>query len=164
MLNVLATVYTVETIPSNILFVQTICRADNVDDEVLVFLLGSLHILPYLNSSHRFYNLLQFQKIKDAIELHNTARCSIGPPKGVGDLKLESSLVQKDRPSESASAQIFFNSSDCIKGRQSISSTPAQSRHHSTCILYISFLVKESHMLPICHILCHSCSESHVCI
>ncbi|GMQ06149.1 hypothetical protein CsSME_00050846 [Camellia sinensis var. sinensis] len=29
------------------------------------------------------------KKIKDAIQAHNTARCSIGPPKGVGDLNLE---------------------------------------------------------------------------
>lgn len=35
-------------------------------------------------------SLAKFQKIKDAIELHNTARCSIGPPKGIGDLNLES--------------------------------------------------------------------------
>ncbi|KAK9018113.1 hypothetical protein V6N11_001096 [Hibiscus sabdariffa] len=34
-------------------------------------------------------SLAKFQKIKDAIEMHNTARCSIGPPRGVGDLKLE---------------------------------------------------------------------------
>ncbi|KAL3825272.1 hypothetical protein ACJIZ3_021301 [Penstemon smallii] len=35
-------------------------------------------------------SLAKFQKIRDAIELHNTARCSIGPPKGVGDINLES--------------------------------------------------------------------------
>lgn len=29
---------------------------------------------------------LQFQKLKDAIAVHNTARCSIGPPVGVGDV------------------------------------------------------------------------------
>ncbi|KAK6151935.1 hypothetical protein DH2020_014570 [Rehmannia glutinosa] len=34
-------------------------------------------------------SLAKFQRIKDAIELHNTARCSIGPPKGIGDLNLE---------------------------------------------------------------------------
>ncbi|KAE8696920.1 Thioredoxin-like 2 [Hibiscus syriacus] len=34
-------------------------------------------------------SLAKFQKIKDAIEMHNTARCSIGPPRGVGDLNLE---------------------------------------------------------------------------
>ncbi|KAF5935112.1 hypothetical protein HYC85_026241 [Camellia sinensis] len=34
-------------------------------------------------------SLAKFQKIKDAIQAHNTARCSIGPPKGVGDLNLE---------------------------------------------------------------------------
>ncbi|KAF3633972.1 Thioredoxin-like 2, chloroplastic [Capsicum baccatum] len=34
-------------------------------------------------------SLAKFQKIKDAIQLHNTDRCSIGPPIGVGDLTLE---------------------------------------------------------------------------
>ncbi|XP_051113793.1 thioredoxin-like 2, chloroplastic [Andrographis paniculata] len=34
-------------------------------------------------------SLAKFQKIKDAIEVHNTARCSIGPPKGIADLNLE---------------------------------------------------------------------------
>ncbi|CAB4318641.1 unnamed protein product [Prunus armeniaca] len=48
-------------------------------------------------------SLAKFQKLKDAIALHNTARCSIGPPKGVGDLVLEPSSVPKDKPSESAS-------------------------------------------------------------
>ncbi|KGN56427.1 thioredoxin-like 2, chloroplastic [Cucumis sativus] len=42
-------------------------------------------------------SLAKFQKIKDAIEMHNTARCSIGPPKGVGDLILEPSLAPKDK-------------------------------------------------------------------
>ncbi|KAF5481864.1 hypothetical protein F2P56_002480 [Juglans regia] len=49
-------------------------------------------------------SLAKFQKIKDAILTHNTARCSIGPPRGVGDLKLEPSLAPKDRPAESTSA------------------------------------------------------------
>ncbi|VVA10370.1 PREDICTED: thioredoxin [Prunus dulcis] len=49
-------------------------------------------------------SLAKFQKLKDAIALHNTARCSIGPPKGVGDLILEPSSVPKDKPSESASS------------------------------------------------------------
>ncbi|KAK4432910.1 Thioredoxin-like 2, chloroplastic [Sesamum alatum] len=35
-------------------------------------------------------SLAKFQKIKDAIELHNTDRCSLGPPKGVGNLNLDS--------------------------------------------------------------------------
>ncbi|KAL2229084.1 thioredoxin-like 2, chloroplastic isoform X2 [Sesamum indicum] len=34
-------------------------------------------------------SLAKFQKIKDAIELHNSDRCSLGPPKGVGDLNLD---------------------------------------------------------------------------
>ncbi|KAJ7973714.1 thioredoxin-like 2, chloroplastic [Quillaja saponaria] len=46
-------------------------------------------------------SLAKFQKIKDAIQTHNTARCSIGPPKGIGDLILEPSCVPKDRPIES---------------------------------------------------------------
>ncbi|XVE76833.1 hypothetical protein DITRI_Ditri13aG0012000 [Diplodiscus trichospermus] len=43
-------------------------------------------------------SLAKFQKIKDAIEMHNTARCSIGPPKGVGDLNLESVSAPIDKP------------------------------------------------------------------
>lgn len=45
-------------------------------------------------------SLAKFQKIKDAIEMHNTDRCSIGPPKGVGDLSLESSSAAKEKPAE----------------------------------------------------------------
>ncbi|EPS62275.1 hypothetical protein M569_12517 [Genlisea aurea] len=33
-------------------------------------------------------SLAKFQKIKDAIDVHNTARCSTGPPRGVGDINL----------------------------------------------------------------------------
>ncbi|KAH1108292.1 hypothetical protein J1N35_012060 [Gossypium stocksii] len=48
-------------------------------------------------------SLAKFQKIKDAIEMHNTARCSIGPPKGVGDLNLESvSAPKNDKPTGSS--------------------------------------------------------------
>ncbi|PON50449.1 Thioredoxin [Parasponia andersonii] len=47
-------------------------------------------------------SLAKFQKIKDAIETHNTARCSIGPPKGVGDLLPV--LAPKDKSTESPSA------------------------------------------------------------
>ncbi|KAK2398103.1 atypical CYS HIS rich thioredoxin [Trifolium repens] len=46
-------------------------------------------------------SLAKFQKIKDAIQTHSTARCSIGPPKGIGDLLLEPSSAPKDRPAES---------------------------------------------------------------
>nr|ACU18560.1 unknown [Glycine max] len=46
-------------------------------------------------------SLAKFQKIKDAIEMHNTARCSIGPPVSIGDLLAEPSSVAKDRPAES---------------------------------------------------------------
>ncbi|CAK9173997.1 unnamed protein product [Ilex paraguariensis] len=48
-------------------------------------------------------SLAKFQKIKDAIELHNTARCSIGPPKDVGDLNFETPSVPKDEQSGSSS-------------------------------------------------------------
>lgn len=47
-------------------------------------------------------SLAKFQKIKDAIELHNTARCSIGPPMGVGDLNLESPSPPKEKLAESS--------------------------------------------------------------
>ncbi|OMO69628.1 Thioredoxin [Corchorus capsularis] len=46
-------------------------------------------------------SLAKFQKIKDAIEMHNTARCSIGPPKGVGDLNLGSVSAPIDKPTGS---------------------------------------------------------------
>ncbi|KAK4396930.1 Thioredoxin-like 2, chloroplastic [Sesamum angolense] len=47
-------------------------------------------------------SLAKFQKIKDAIELHNTARCSIGPPRGIGDLALESLSPLKEKQAESS--------------------------------------------------------------
>lgn len=46
-------------------------------------------------------SLAKFQKIKDAIQTHNTARCSIGPPKGVADLNLESAPPPKETQEES---------------------------------------------------------------
>ncbi|XP_022147515.1 thioredoxin-like 2, chloroplastic [Momordica charantia] len=50
-------------------------------------------------------SLAKFQKIKDAIVMHNTARCSIGPPRGVGDLILEpASLAPKDKQQTEASS------------------------------------------------------------
>ncbi|KAH8482332.1 hypothetical protein Peur_068169 [Populus x canadensis] len=42
-------------------------------------------------------SLAKFQKIKDAIEMHNTARCGIGPPKAVGELTLESISAPPDK-------------------------------------------------------------------
>ncbi|WOG94258.1 hypothetical protein DCAR_0313551 [Daucus carota subsp. sativus] len=42
-------------------------------------------------------SLAKFQKIKDAIQMHNTDRCSIGPPRGVGDLNLEAVSAPKDK-------------------------------------------------------------------
>ncbi|KAB1209314.1 Thioredoxin-like 2, chloroplastic [Morella rubra] len=58
-------------------------------------------VYPIHKPIHKKY--LRFQKIKDAIQTHNTARCSIGPPKGVGDLKLEPSFAPKEKPAESTS-------------------------------------------------------------
>jgi len=46
---------------------------------------------------------VQFQKIKEAISTHNTARCSIGPPIGVGDLDLLDSLTPLEKPAEASS-------------------------------------------------------------
>ncbi|CAN1185589.1 Thioredoxin-like 2, chloroplastic [Linum perenne] len=43
-------------------------------------------------------SLAKFQKIKDAIATHNTERCSIGPPKGVGDVTLDSIASPKNNP------------------------------------------------------------------
>ncbi|KAK3005056.1 hypothetical protein RJ639_017393, partial [Escallonia herrerae] len=48
-------------------------------------------------------SLAKFQKIKDAIQTHNTARCSIGPPIGVGGLNLEPLSASKDKQVESSS-------------------------------------------------------------
>ncbi|KAK9142425.1 hypothetical protein Syun_011825 [Stephania yunnanensis] len=48
-------------------------------------------------------SLAKFQKIKDAIAIHNTERCSIGPPKGVGELNLPDSFPPpKDAPATSS--------------------------------------------------------------
>ena len=44
---------------------------------------------------------LQFQKLKDAIAIHNTDRCSIGPPVGVGNV-LDTSSAQ-EKPAEATS-------------------------------------------------------------
>lgn len=47
-------------------------------------------------------SLAKFQKIKEAIALHNTDRCSIGPPKGVGDLSLEGISAPLEKPAGSS--------------------------------------------------------------
>ncbi|XP_077211815.1 thioredoxin-like 2, chloroplastic [Tasmannia lanceolata] len=48
-------------------------------------------------------SLAKFQKLKDAIETHNTARCSIGPPLGVGELNLVDTPNSMDKPAEASS-------------------------------------------------------------
>ncbi|XP_073316814.1 thioredoxin-like 2, chloroplastic [Primulina huaijiensis] len=71
---------------------KTLCKSLNV--KVLPrfhFYRGADGLLESFSCS-----LAKFQKIKDAIELHNTARCSIGSPKGVGDLNLEGSTAPKE--------------------------------------------------------------------
>ncbi|KAL4194807.1 hypothetical protein AMTRI_Chr05g70300 [Amborella trichopoda] len=46
----------------------------------------------------------KFQRIKDAIVQHNTERCSIGPPLGIGDLNLPGAPPSsKDEPAEASS-------------------------------------------------------------
>ncbi|XP_057768293.1 thioredoxin-like 2, chloroplastic [Salvia miltiorrhiza] len=47
-------------------------------------------------------SLAKFQKIKDAIALHNTDRCSIGPPRGIGELNLEGPTSSKEKLAESS--------------------------------------------------------------
>ncbi|PWA54762.1 thioredoxin-like 2, chloroplastic [Artemisia annua] len=54
---------------------------------------------PYSEFMSRFF--WHFQKIKDAIQTHNTDRCSIGPNKGVGELKLDTVLPPKNKHAES---------------------------------------------------------------
>ncbi|KAI3775578.1 hypothetical protein L1987_50157 [Smallanthus sonchifolius] len=49
-------------------------------------------------------SLAKFQKIKDAIQMHNTDRCSIGPNKGVGDVNLETVSASKNKQAESPSS------------------------------------------------------------
>ncbi|KAK3137299.1 hypothetical protein QOZ80_5BG0450530 [Eleusine coracana subsp. coracana] len=48
-------------------------------------------------------SLAKFQKLKDAIAVHNTARCSIGPPTGVGDVNLLDSGSPQEKPAEASS-------------------------------------------------------------
>ncbi|XP_008782549.1 thioredoxin-like 2, chloroplastic [Phoenix dactylifera] len=47
-------------------------------------------------------SLAKFQKIKDAIATHNTARCSMGPPLGVGDLNLLETPTTQEKPAEAS--------------------------------------------------------------
>ncbi|KAJ1262078.1 hypothetical protein BS78_09G079900 [Paspalum vaginatum] len=47
-------------------------------------------------------SLAKFQKLKDAIAIHNTARCSIGPPVGVGDVDLLDSASLQEKPAEAS--------------------------------------------------------------
>lgn len=46
-------------------------------------------------------SLAKLQRLKEAIATHNTARCSIGPPVGVGDLFVEASTSQ-EKPAETS--------------------------------------------------------------
>ncbi|CAL5096690.1 unnamed protein product [Urochloa decumbens] len=44
----------------------------------------------------------RFQKLKDAIAIHNTDRCSIGPPVGVGNVDLLGSASPQEKPAEAS--------------------------------------------------------------
>ncbi|EEF48055.1 thioredoxin-like 2, chloroplastic [Ricinus communis] len=46
-------------------------------------------------------SLAKFQKIKDAIALHSTTQSSSGPPKGIGELTLESVSAPTEKPAGS---------------------------------------------------------------
>ncbi|KAF8036369.1 hypothetical protein BT93_C2168 [Corymbia citriodora subsp. variegata] len=71
----------------------------------------NVKVLPYFHFYHGAdgqvesfsCSLAKFQKIKDAIEKHGSARCSAGPPKGVGDLNLEVGSLLKDNQTGSSS-------------------------------------------------------------
>ncbi|URE30033.1 Thioredoxin [Musa troglodytarum] len=54
-------------------------------------------------SYYKMYTFGIFQKIKDAIAIHNTNRCSIGPPIGVGDVNLFESSPPQQQPAEAGS-------------------------------------------------------------
>lgn len=45
---------------------------------------------------------MQFQKIIDAITTHNTPRCSLGPPLGIGNIGLEA-LTSLEKSAETSS-------------------------------------------------------------
>ncbi|CAL4895313.1 unnamed protein product [Urochloa decumbens] len=47
-------------------------------------------------------SLAKFQKLKDAIAIHNTDRCSIGPPVGVGNVDLLGSASPQEKPAEAS--------------------------------------------------------------
>ncbi|KAJ0881920.1 putative Thioredoxin domain-containing protein [Helianthus annuus] len=75
----------------------------NFDENKLMCKNLNVKVLPYFH----FYrsadgqlesfscSLAKFQKIKDAIQTHNTDRCSIGPNKGVEDVNLETVSAAK---------------------------------------------------------------------
>ncbi|KAK4342479.1 hypothetical protein RND71_038295 [Anisodus tanguticus] len=64
---------------------KSMCKALNVK------VLPSFHFYRGADGQLESFScsLAKFQKVKDTIQLHNTDRCSIGPPIGVGVLTLE---------------------------------------------------------------------------
>ncbi|XP_050219646.1 thioredoxin-like 2, chloroplastic [Mercurialis annua] len=66
----------------------------------------NVKVLPYFHFYRGAYgqlesfscSLAKFQKIKDAIALHNTAPSSSGPPKEIGELTLESVSTPTEKP------------------------------------------------------------------
>ncbi|PKA57278.1 Thioredoxin-like 2, chloroplastic [Apostasia shenzhenica] len=49
-------------------------------------------------------SLPKFQRIKEAIATHNTVRCSIGPPLGVGDIDLSDIDSLQEKPAKATTA------------------------------------------------------------
>ncbi|KAJ0977483.1 hypothetical protein J5N97_012957 [Dioscorea zingiberensis] len=50
-------------------------------------------------------SLPKFQKLKDAIATHNTPRCSIGPPLGVGNIDLIEASMSLEKSAETSSRE-----------------------------------------------------------
>ncbi|CAD5190720.1 unnamed protein product [Musa acuminata subsp. malaccensis] len=96
---------TVEEHP-NILFIKV-----NFDENKPMCKRLNVRVLPYFHFYRGADGLLEsfscslakFQKIKDAIAMHNTDRCSIGPPTGVGDIDLLGRSPSQEKPAEAAS-------------------------------------------------------------
>ncbi|XP_073307935.1 thioredoxin-like 2, chloroplastic isoform X2 [Primulina huaijiensis] len=73
---------------------KTLCKSLNVK------VLPQFHF--YRGADGLSFSCSLAKKIKDATEIHNTDRCSIGPPKGVGDLNFESSTRPKEQQAKSS--------------------------------------------------------------
>ncbi|KAK6236471.1 Thioredoxin domain - like 10 [Theobroma cacao] len=69
----------------------------------------NVKVLPYFHFYHGAHgqlesfscSLAKFQKIKDAIQMHSQSHRNVGPPKGLGDLNLESVSAPIEKPAVS---------------------------------------------------------------